>query len=353
MNKKSQIICAFVFGCTFVCALLVLALFIPNPTPYQYQTFRIVMALAAAGAAAMIPGFLKLEFDATANVLIRAGGALAVFVIVYFFNPAKLPERIDTNLNISPMSRETNTKWQPPELPPGCSNVFVSFGGQQLKIPMFVAKVSSEKIGTKVLFNDIPPEFSFFTNGYEKLPGYNASTSGMFFRVGSVQTTIEGRSVDYPILPYVRDNRLFVYVSMPFQNEKRIVSMSDDLDSVIPQTWDRNYSSNAFEVVNEDGRPVLQVFYKRPNDVQVNGVFIVNGYALFESFGAMPWLISPYVRVTQNQTTQEFEIADFQRTFTNIAISMDTNAAYGTKFTDQKPIFKYPAWKHSGQYAEE
>ena len=252
-----------------------------------------------------------------------------------------------------PPTEKTVSKWQPPELPPGCSNVFVSFGGQQLKIPMFVAKVSSEKIGTKVLFNDIPPEFSFFTNGYEKLPGYNASTSGMFFRVGSVQTKIEGRSVDYPILPYVRDNRLFVYVSMPFQNEKRIVSMSDDLDSVIPQTWDRNYSSNAFEVVNEDGRPVLQVFYKRPNDVQVNGVFVVNGYALFESFGAMPWLISPYVRVTQNQTTQEFEIADFQRTFTNIAISMDTNAAYGTKFTDQKPIFKYPAWKYLGQYAEE
>lgn len=90
MTKKSQVVCAFVFGCTFVCALLVLALLIPNPTPFQYQTFRIVMALAAAGVAAMIPGFLKVEIHPTVKVIIRAGGALGVFVVVYFFNPAKL-----------------------------------------------------------------------------------------------------------------------------------------------------------------------------------------------------------------------------------------------------------------------
>src|SRR5438552_18489723 len=101
MSKKIQAAWAFAFGCAFVCALLCLALFIPDPTPFQYQTFRIVMALAAAGVAAMIPGFLKVEIHPTVKVIIRAGGALGVFVVVYFFNPAKLSgysDLKDTNL---------------------------------------------------------------------------------------------------------------------------------------------------------------------------------------------------------------------------------------------------------------
>lgn len=128
--------------------------------------------------------------------------------------------------------------------------------------------------------------------------------------------------------------------------------MSDDMDSQIPPKWDRNYSSNAFEVVREDGMPVLQVFYKRSNEVQVNGIFIVNEYEIYESFGSTPLLISPRIRVTySNAEPQEFNIKEFEKQFTNASIIVDTNAAYGTKFTDQKPIFKYPAWKYPGQYA--
>ncbi|MGD0207680.1 MAG: hypothetical protein ABSC89_08770 [Verrucomicrobiota bacterium] len=103
--KKIQVILAFIFGCVFICALLVLAIFIPNPTSFQYQTFRIVIALAAAGVAAMIPGFLKLEINATADVIIRAGGALAVFVVVYFFNPAQvLGQSNSRDSTLSPQS---------------------------------------------------------------------------------------------------------------------------------------------------------------------------------------------------------------------------------------------------------
>jgi hypothetical protein len=46
----------FAFGVIFVIALLLLAIFFPEPTPFQYQVFRIVLALAAAGVAALIPG---------------------------------------------------------------------------------------------------------------------------------------------------------------------------------------------------------------------------------------------------------------------------------------------------------
>ena len=48
--------------------------------------FRIVLALASAGIATFVPGFLRLKIK---NWL-SAGGALAVFAIVYFFSPATL-----------------------------------------------------------------------------------------------------------------------------------------------------------------------------------------------------------------------------------------------------------------------
>jgi hypothetical protein len=86
----SQVIIAFVFGATFLVAMLLLAIAFPRPTPFQYNIFRVVLSIAAAGVAAMVPGFLKLELTSTPGLLVSAGGALGVFVIVYFFNPAKL-----------------------------------------------------------------------------------------------------------------------------------------------------------------------------------------------------------------------------------------------------------------------
>lgn len=61
--------------------------------PSQYFAFRVVLALAVAGVAAMIPGFLHVEV----KQIIRATGAIAVFAIVYFFSPAELvikPDRV-------------------------------------------------------------------------------------------------------------------------------------------------------------------------------------------------------------------------------------------------------------------
>lgn len=93
----AQIIIAFIFGVTFVVALIVLAIKFPHPTPFQYNVFRIVLSLAAAGAAAMIPGFINIQVNPTTGLLIRAGGALAVFVVVFFFNPAQLAIQTHTD----------------------------------------------------------------------------------------------------------------------------------------------------------------------------------------------------------------------------------------------------------------
>lgn len=86
MNLATQRYVAFSFGVVFVVTLLVLAITFPSPTPFQYMVFRLVLSLAAAGVAAMIPGFIAVQVGEWA----RAGGALAVFVLSYFYNPAAL-----------------------------------------------------------------------------------------------------------------------------------------------------------------------------------------------------------------------------------------------------------------------
>lgn len=66
--------------------MLAIVLWIPHPTPFQRFAFRVVLSLAAAGVAAMIPGFLQLRLGSS----LRAGGALGVFAVLYFLNPASL-----------------------------------------------------------------------------------------------------------------------------------------------------------------------------------------------------------------------------------------------------------------------
>jgi hypothetical protein len=88
IDAKIGVILAFVFGVIFVTALLALVIFIPNPTLPQFEVIRVILALAAGGVAAMIPGFLNLKLGLGTNLALRAGGALAVFAIVYFYSPA-------------------------------------------------------------------------------------------------------------------------------------------------------------------------------------------------------------------------------------------------------------------------
>lgn len=92
---SAQVIVAASFGVTFIVVLMIIAVKFPYPTPFQYNVFRIILSLAAAGVAAMLPGFINLEINQTQALAIRAGGALAVFLIIYFYNPAKLAVQVE------------------------------------------------------------------------------------------------------------------------------------------------------------------------------------------------------------------------------------------------------------------
>ncbi len=71
-------------GIGLTVAILLLVIFIPCPSASQYLVFRIIIALAAAGLTAVIPGIININL--TNGVM--AGGAIAIFAVVYFFDPA-------------------------------------------------------------------------------------------------------------------------------------------------------------------------------------------------------------------------------------------------------------------------
>ena len=84
----------FVFGIVFLTAILVLVVKIPYPTPIQLFAFRLTLALSAAGIGALLPGFLHVDVPLPLKGMIRAGGALALFACVWFFNPEDIGVRV-------------------------------------------------------------------------------------------------------------------------------------------------------------------------------------------------------------------------------------------------------------------
>ncbi len=65
--------------------LLAITLLAPGWAGHNNALFKTLLALAAAGVATTLPGFLHFEV----NNLLKAGGALAAFVLVFLVNPAR------------------------------------------------------------------------------------------------------------------------------------------------------------------------------------------------------------------------------------------------------------------------
>jgi VIT1/CCC1 family predicted Fe2+/Mn2+ transporter len=87
-NARLNLVLAFIFGVLFMSVILTLIVHIPNPTKAQAHVFSVVLALAAGGFASALSGMLNVRLTLGSRVAIGATGALAVFVIVYFFMPA-------------------------------------------------------------------------------------------------------------------------------------------------------------------------------------------------------------------------------------------------------------------------
>jgi hypothetical protein len=70
----------------------------PITDPGQQLILRVVAAVSAAACAAIIPGFIDVRFKG----VVRAGGAIAVFVIIWFTNPPEMISRKHDPLGLVP-----------------------------------------------------------------------------------------------------------------------------------------------------------------------------------------------------------------------------------------------------------
>jgi len=93
-----QVIATFATGILFLMALLGIGSYMAfrdnqNPIPPEAMfIFRVILALAGAGFAVMLTGFLEIN-GKIASFSIRAGGSLAVFIAIYRINPPNLLEK--------------------------------------------------------------------------------------------------------------------------------------------------------------------------------------------------------------------------------------------------------------------
>jgi len=107
VKKNTQNTLSLVIAVVFLFLLFGAAFYEPNPTPYQTSLFTTILALVGAGFGATIPGFLHVSAEGR-GMAIRAGGALALFVLVYlvaprtFFKPSVHHSEVSQGTSVSP-----------------------------------------------------------------------------------------------------------------------------------------------------------------------------------------------------------------------------------------------------------
>ncbi|GEM_PF-4594536 len=79
---SAQMVLAFTFGVSFVSIILYISIFKPDLDPFARMVILVVLSLAAGGVGAVLPGFIIAEAP---SKIVRAGGALAVFLVVLYF----------------------------------------------------------------------------------------------------------------------------------------------------------------------------------------------------------------------------------------------------------------------------
>lgn len=82
-------ILVFSIGVFFIICCVVLAIFISEPTTFQWRVFGGILSVGLAAFGLGLSGMIHTEISFERRLLISATGALAIFVLVYFFAPAQ------------------------------------------------------------------------------------------------------------------------------------------------------------------------------------------------------------------------------------------------------------------------
>jgi hypothetical protein len=185
-------------------------------------------------------------------------------MVIYEFSkpPKPLPTNATESKRVPPAVETNAVGWLPPELPPGCSNVTVSFGTSRRETPIWLAKVplrepDTNGLGTNFFKTQITSNLSAtayvhfadigttdkdaivypikelpsdFVSNEAQLPDYSPRYRHAALHSRSWQLWVPsgktgGVLIDDPIFPIVVSNRLFVEVKIPFINERHRILM--------------------------------------------------------------------------------------------------------------------------------
>jgi hypothetical protein len=116
---------------------------------------------------------------------------------------------------------------------------------------------------------------------------------------------------------YIANEKLYVNTVLYGDANLPAVEITDNQFRNIPPQWDKNFNNTALEIVDENLTPRLQLVYKSPRNVVINGIFkIPHGLIIMEETGMV---INP-------------------------------SSPINPKF---RRIFKYPSRSHQGQELDE
>jgi len=188
-----------------------------------------------------------------------------------------------SNTNASSPIETSAVGWQPPELPENCQDVTIIWGGNFFGIR--IADLNKT-------------HFEFAGNGD-------------------------------PFVLNVKSNRFYVGFDMTNKDVGLVKVRGNTSSPQLPQAWDMNMNSNALEIVTGKSVPIFQLFYRRPDEVAINGVFQLGGRFWFASEKELEWF------GCSNQVIGDNMLKQFEE-----------------QTSRNKPIFKYPAWRYPGEYAD-
>ena len=83
-------ILAAVFGVAFIIVLIAIAVVVPEPTQFQFDVFKSVLALAGAACAVFLGESLRLRVRFLRTGAIRLGAPFLIFLALWFYSPASL-----------------------------------------------------------------------------------------------------------------------------------------------------------------------------------------------------------------------------------------------------------------------
>ncbi|HEY2117145.1 MAG TPA: hypothetical protein VGJ51_18745 [Candidatus Angelobacter sp.] len=84
-SQAWKLIVLFAFAVCAFAILILLAKFDPNPSQTNWYIYLTLLALASAGVAALLPGAINFEVPGS----LKAGGALAVFALIFYLGSGK------------------------------------------------------------------------------------------------------------------------------------------------------------------------------------------------------------------------------------------------------------------------